>query len=179
MYSLKKSSFILGTAGHVDHGKTQLVQALTGLRTDRLPEEKKRGMSIQLGYAPLHLEDFGTIGIIDVPGHENFIKNMVKGATQMMCVLFVVSAKEGICTQTIEHLEILKYLGVLQGIVVLSKTDLVLKHEIEARIQEIKEFTKGSFLENAPIVEVSSRTLAGIEVLKESISKILNESFSP
>src|SRR5947209_73511 len=116
---------ILGTAGHIDHGKTTLVRALTGVDTDRLPEEKKRGITIELGFAPLAIEGLGTIGVVDVPGHEAFVRTMVAGATGIDLALVVVAADEGVMPQTREHLAILELLGVRRGVVALTKADVV------------------------------------------------------
>ena len=116
---------ILGTAGHIDHGKTALVRALTGVETDRLPEEIRRGITIELGFAPLVLEGVGTVGVVDVPGHESFVRTMVAGATGIDLALVVVAADEGVMPQTREHLAILELLGVRRGVIALTKTDLV------------------------------------------------------
>src|SRR3978361_2173453 len=116
---------ILGTAGHIDHGKTTLVRALTGVDTDRLPEEKKRGITIELGFAPLELPGVGTVGVVDVPGHEAFVRTMVAGATGVDVALLVVAADAGVMPQTREHLAILGLLGVTNGVVALTKIDLV------------------------------------------------------
>jgi selenocysteine-specific elongation factor len=133
---------ILGTAGHIDHGKTSLVMALTGVDTDRLPEEKERGMTIDLGFA--HFGDMATI--IDVPGHEKFIKNMVAGVSTIDLVLFVIAADDGIMPQTLEHLEICQLLQVKRGLVVLTKTDLVERDWLELVQEEIRKFLRGTFL---------------------------------
>jgi selenocysteine-specific elongation factor len=119
------SRVILGTAGHIDHGKTALVRALTGVDTDRLPEEKRRGITIDLGFAPLVIDGVGTIGIVDVPGHEAFIRTMLAGASGIDIALLVIAADEGAMPQTEEHLEILRLLGVTRGVVALTKSDLV------------------------------------------------------
>src|SRR6266550_5551663 len=116
---------ILGTAGHIDHGKTALVRALTGVDTDRLPEEKRRGITIELGFAPLVLDGVGTVGVVDVPGHEAFVRTMVAGATGIDLALLVVAADEGVMPQTREHVAILEHLGVSRGVVALTKSDLV------------------------------------------------------
>src|SRR3954471_17862342 len=116
---------ILGTAGHIDHGKTTLVRALTGVDTDRLPEEKRRGITIELGFAPLELEGIGVVGVVDVPGHEAFVRTMVAGATGIDMALLVIAADEGIMPQTREHVAILEHLGVTRGVVALTKSDLV------------------------------------------------------
>src|SRR5688500_19216973 len=116
---------ILGTAGHIDHGKTALVRALTGVDTDRLPEEKRRGITIDLGFAPLHISGTGTISVVDVPGHEAFVRTMVAGASGIDMALIVIAADEGVMPQTREHLEILSPLGITKGVVALTKVDLV------------------------------------------------------
>lgn len=148
-------SIIIGTAGHVDHGKTTLVKALTGIDTDRLPEEKKRGMSIELGYAPLKISDDLVLGIVDVPGHESLVKTMVMGATQIDLALFVVAANEGIKPQTREHLQILSLLKVPNGMIVITKKDLVNDDEIQKVTCDIQKEFKGTFLEKAPMVSTS------------------------
>ena len=162
-------SFIVGTAGHVDHGKTALVQALTGVDTDRLKEEKRRGISIELGYAPLALSEECIAGIVDVPGHERLVKTMVMGAAQMDLVLFIVAANEGMKPQSREHLSILSLLGVQHGIVVLTKTDKADSAQKAAVAADIKKACQGTFLENAPLVQTSAVTRGGLEELKGMI----------
>ena len=163
---------ILGTAGHIDHGKTSLVKALTGIDTDRLKEEKARGITIELGFAHLELPGETDLGIVDVPGHEKFVRAMVSGVTGMDMVMLVIAADEGIMPQTREHLDILRLLGVRQGLVALTKSDLVSDEWLELAIEEIREFVAGTFLEGAPVVPVSSRSGAGIELLKEELEKL-------
>lgn len=148
--------FVLGTAGHVDHGKTALIKALTGVDTDRLKEEKQRGITIELGFASLTLPSGQTLGIVDVPGHEKFIKNMVSGAAGIDLVMMVIAADEGIMPQTKEHLHICSLLGISKGIVALTKTDLVEKDWLGLVQSEISDFLKGTFLEGAPVVPVSA-----------------------
>ena len=131
---------IIGTAGHIDHGKTSLVKALTGIDTDRLPEEKQRGMTIDLGYAYLDLDSGHRVSIVDVPGHERFVKNMLAGATSINLVLFVIAADDGIMPQTIEHLEIINLLGIRHGIVALTKKDLVTDEWLAIVQEDIKIF---------------------------------------
>src|SRR5512133_2020332 len=143
---------ILGTAGHVDHGKTALIKALTGIDTDRLKEEKERGITIELGFASLTLPSGQIIGIVDVPGHEKFIKNMVSGAAGIDLVLMVIAADEGIMPQTKEHLHICSLLGIEQGLVALTKIDMVDCDWLELVKSEIVDFFHGSFLEGAPVV---------------------------
>src|SRR5512135_1020022 len=160
---------ILGTAGHIDHGKTSLVKALTGIDTDRLKEEKERGITIELGFAHLELPGGIILGIVDVPGHERFVRTMVAGVGGMDMVMLVIAADEGIMPQTREHLEICRLLGVKRGLVALTKCDMVDTDWRELVAEEIREYLTGSFLEGAPIVPVSSRTLEGIEELKKAL----------
>ncbi|MFW6147900.1 MAG: selenocysteine-specific translation elongation factor [Thermodesulfobacteriota bacterium] len=154
---------ILGTAGHIDHGKTALVRALTGIDTDRLKEEKRRGITIELGFAHLVLPSGVTLGIVDVPGHERFVKNMVVGATGIDLVALIVAADEGVMPQTREHLEICKLLNINYGFVVITKIDLVDADWLSLVRDDVSSFLEGTFLENAPVVEVSSETGQGIE----------------
>ncbi|KAB0668837.1 selenocysteine-specific translation elongation factor [Oryzomonas sagensis] len=161
---------ILGTAGHIDHGKTSLVRALTGIDTDRLKEEKARGITIELGFAHLELSRDITFGIVDVPGHEKFVRAMVAGVGGMDVVMLVIAADEGIMPQTREHLDILRLLGVKSGLVALTKSDMVDKEWLELVTEETREFVAGSFLENTPIVPVSARTGAGLDVLKKKLA---------
>ena len=163
---------ILGTAGHIDHGKTTLIKALTGRETDNLKEEKQRGISINLGFTYFDLPSKKRVGIVDVPGHEKFIKNMLAGACGIDIVLLVVAADEGVMPQTVEHLDILNYLGVKKGIIVLTKCDLVDEDFISLVKDEVKEKTKGLFIENAPIVEVDSVSGRGLEELVKKIDEI-------
>jgi selenocysteine-specific elongation factor len=157
---LKK--IILGTAGHIDHGKTTLVKAVTGINTDRLKEEQERGITIELGFASLDLPSGQHVGIVDVPGHEKFVKHMVAGATGIDVVTMIIAADEGVMPQTREHLEICILLGVKFGFVVLTKTDLVDEEWRELVIEDIRDFIRGTFLEESPIVPVSSTTGEGI-----------------
>ena len=165
---------ILGTAGHVDHGKTSLIKALTGIDTDRLKEEKKRGITIELGFAYLDLPCGHRIGIVDVPGHEKFVRNMVAGAAGMDLVAFIVAADEGIMQQTKEHFEICQLLGLSDGLIVLTKKDMVEEEWLEMVEEDVREFFTGSFLESAPIVKVSSITGEGVDDVKQ----ILNDKIS-
>lgn len=162
---------IIGTAGHIDHGKTTLIRALTGRDTDRLPEEKQRGITIDLGFSYFELPDGTKAGIIDVPGHEKFIKNMLAGAAGMDMVLMVIAADEGIMPQTKEHLHILELLGVKHGIVVITKIDMVDREWLELVRDEIKEYLRGTFLEFSKILEVSAVDGRGIEELKTAIAE--------
>jgi len=175
---------VLGTAGHVDHGKTSLIRALTGIETDRLKEEKKRGITIELGFAYLDLPCGHRLGIVDVPGHERFVKNMVAGVTGMDLVAFIIAADEGIMPQTVEHFEICRLLGVRKGIVVLTKKDMVDEEWLEMVQDEIREFCEGSFLEDAPILPVSSVTGEGIEAVRNCLDEFVRqhdfqEAFGP
>jgi selenocysteine-specific elongation factor len=161
---------ILGTAGHIDHGKTSLVRALTGIDCDRLPEEKARGITIDIGFAHLQLGQY-RLGIVDVPGHERFIKNMLAGATGIDLAMLVVSAKESIKPQTVEHLEILKLLGVRHGVIALTMADLVDTTTREVVELEVRELVQGTFLEHADIVATSAVNGSGIEELKAALQQ--------
>ncbi len=163
---------VAGTAGHIDHGKSALVKALTGIEMDRLPEEKRRGISIELGYAFLDLPDGTRVGIVDVPGHERFVRTMVAGATGIDFAILVVAADDSVMPQTREHLAILNLLGVRDGLVALNKTDLVEADMAELVAEEIRDMVAGTFLANARIVPVSSITGAGIEELKAAIAEV-------
>ena len=166
---------IIGTAGHVDHGKTALIKTLTGIDTDRLKEEKERGISIELGFAALTLPRGQIFGIVDVPGHERFIKNMVSGAAGIDMVILVIAADEGVMPQTREHLHICSLLGIKRGIVALTKIDLVDKEWLDLVTDDIHKFIKGTFLETYPIVPVSSVTDAGIKDLLDALSSVASE----
>src|SRR5436190_20891430 len=150
-------SVIVGTAGHIDHGKTTLVRALTGVDADRLPEEKRRGITIDLGFAELDLGDV-RVGFVDVPGHERFVKNMLAGAHGIDLVALVIAADEGVMPQTREHFDICRLLAVAKGVVVLTKKDLVDEELWQLAQAEAEDLIAGSFLEGAPILAVSSRT---------------------
>jgi selenocysteine-specific elongation factor len=165
--------YIIGTAGHIDHGKTSLIKALTGTDTDRLKEEKERGISIDLGFAHFDLPDGTSAGIVDVPGHERFIKNMLAGAHGIDLVLFTVAADDGVMPQTEEHLDIVHLLGVKMAIFVITKADLVSAPRIAEVEEEIDILTLGTTLENSPKLAVSSVTGQGVEELKALISKTL------
>ena len=160
---------IIGMAGHVDHGKTELVKALTGVDTDRLAEEKKRGITIDLGFARLDFPDGSCASIVDVPGHERFIKNMLAGAGGVDLAMLVVAADEGFMPQTVEHLDILQLLGVKDGLIVLTKTDLVDEDWLNMLEEDVKSRVKGTFLEDKPILRTSIRTGEGIEALREAL----------
>ena len=166
---------IIGTAGHIDHGKTTLIKALTGRDTDRWEEEKRRGITIDLGFTYFDLKNGDRVGIIDVPGHERFINNMVAGVVGMDMVMLVIAADEGIMPQTREHMDILGQLGIEKSIVVLNKCDLVDEDWLELVKEEIAEELSGSFLEGSPVVEVSAATGDGIPKLVETIEKLTEE----
>ncbi|MDY2735740.1 selenocysteine-specific translation elongation factor [Intestinibacter sp.] len=163
---------IVGTAGHIDHGKTTLIRALTGRETDNLKEEKQRGISINLGFTYFDLPSNKRVGIVDVPGHEKFIKNMLAGACGIDIVLLVIAADEGVMPQTIEHLDILNYLDVKNGIIVLTKCDLVDQEFIELVKDDIKEKVKGLFIEKASVVEVDSVSKRGLDQLIAKIDEL-------
>jgi selenocysteine-specific elongation factor len=166
---------ILGTAGHIDHGKTTLIKALTGIDTDRLKEEKERGITIELGFAHLLLPSGQVLGIIDVPGHEKFVKNMVAGATGVDIVALVIAADEGVMPQTREHLEICQLLRVKRGIVVLTKVDMVEQDWLELVRDDVSTFLSGTFLVDAPILEVSAVTGRGLRELITLLDTMVKE----
>jgi selenocysteine-specific elongation factor len=170
-------NIITGTAGHIDHGKTALVKALTGIDADRLKEEKQRGITIDIGFADLALGDF-RFGFVDVPGHERFVKNMLAGAHGIDLVMLVVAADESIMPQTREHFDICRLLQVKSGLVALTKSDLVDEELLELARAEVEDFVRGSFLENAPIIPVSSRTGAGIADLKDALAHLAQSTES-
>ena len=163
------SHVVIGTAGHIDHGKTALVKALTGKDTDSLPEEKSRGVTIDIGFA--FLGDNATI--IDVPGHERFIKNMVTGVSTISYVMLVIAADDGVMPQTREHLDILSLLGVEDGMIVINKIDLVEESWLDMVIEDVKKLTKGTFLENASIFKASATNGDGIEKIKETLIAVI------
>jgi len=166
---------IIGTAGHIDHGKTSLVKVLTGVDTDRLKEEKERGITIELGFAPFTLPSGLRLGLVDVPGHERFVKNMVAGATGIDLVLLVIAADEGVMPQTREHLDICQLLGVKDGVVALTKTDMVDDEWLEMITEDVREYLTGTFLEEAPIVPFSSMTGSGKEDMAAAIEAAARE----
>lgn len=168
-------SIIVGTAGHIDHGKTALVKALTGCDTDTLAEEKKRGISINLGFASFRLPNGRNLGIVDVPGHEKFIKNMLAGATGIDLALIVIAATEGIMPQTREHIEILGYLGIQKYLIVLTKVDMVEEDFKELVVEDIRDFLKGTFLEQTKIVEVDSISRKGIDTLIKALERLSSD----
>lgn len=168
-------SIIIGTAGHIDHGKSSLVQALTGKNPDRLPEEKKRGITIDLGFADLDLGDV-RVGFVDVPGHERFVKNMLAGVHGIAAVALVIAADEGVMPQTREHFDICRLLNVRSGLVVITKKDLVEEELLTLVRAEAEELVAGSFLEGVPTVSVSARTGEGLEELLSAIRQIARET---
>jgi len=163
---------ILGTAGHIDHGKSALVKALTGIDPDRLKEEKERGITIDLGFADLRYPDGLTVGMVDVPGHERLIRNMLAGAGGIDMVLLVIDADEGVMPQSREHLHICNLLGIKKGIIAITKVDLVEDEWLGLVREEVRAFVAGSFLENAHIVPVSSKTMLNIELIKDKIRTV-------
>ncbi len=169
---------VMGTAGHIDHGKTTLIKALTGIDCDRLSEEKKRGITIELGFAFLDFDDSTRLSVVDVPGHERFVKNMVAGAAGIDFVLLVIAADEGIMPQTREHLEICSLLGIETGVVALTKTDMVDEDWLEMVQEEVASYLEQTFLAGAPIVPVSAHTEEGLDVLKGELKKLMDE-FKP
>jgi selenocysteine-specific elongation factor len=168
-----RKHFIVGTAGHVDHGKSSLIRALTGIETDRLPEEQARGLSIDLGFAHLSLPGDVVAGIVDVPGHERFLKNMLAGVGGYDLGLLVVDAQEGVMPQTREHVEILELLRTPLGLVAMTKADLVDGEFLELVGDDLRDFLQDTFLAQAPIVAVSSKTGAGLPELKEKLARLL------
>ncbi|MGH7834683.1 MAG: selenocysteine-specific translation elongation factor, partial [Candidatus Binatia bacterium] len=165
--------YIIGTAGHIDHGKTSLIKALTGFDTDRLKEEKERGISIDLGFAYLDLPDGSRAGIVDVPGHERFIRNMLAGAHGIDLVLFTVAADDGIMPQTEEHLDILHLLGIRLAVFLITKADLASPERIKEVEEDIRILTLGTALEDSPIVAFSSVTGLGLDEVKQKIFEML------
>lgn len=175
-------NIILGTAGHIDHGKTSLIKALTGTETDRLKEEKERGITIELGFASLDLPNGRHIGIVDMPGHEKFVKNMVAGSSGIDVVVMVIAADEGVMPQTREHMEICNLMGIRHGMIALTKTDLVDEDLLELAMDDIHDFIQDTFLEDQPIVPVSSATGQGLgdflTTLEEICTQIPPRKFS-
>ena len=176
---IKEISLVLGTAGHIDHGKTTLIAALSGIdasKLDRLSEEKKRGITIELGFAPLELDDGRVVSVIDVPGHEKFIRQMVAGASGIDAALLVIAADESVMPQTREHLAIMELLGVHDGLIALTKIDRI-KDEpelLELAIEDIKDFVRGTFLEGKPVVPVSGVTGENLDLLRSEIANLIN-----
>ena len=170
--TIQQHNVTLGTAGHIDHGKTALVKLLTGCETDRLKIEKERGMSIELGFAPCVISDI-EVGIVDVPGHENFVKTMVAGASGIDGCILVVAADDGVMPQTREHLDILTLLGLEHGMVALTKVDAVPPERTQAATQEVRAFLVGTFLQDAPILPISNITGQGFEEFYESLKTLV------
>jgi selenocysteine-specific elongation factor len=169
---------VIGTAGHIDHGKTALVRALTGIDTDRLSEEKRRGITLELGFAHLALPDGTVAGVVDVPGHERFVKSMAAGAGGVDLVLLVVAADEGVMPQTREHLDICRLLGIPRGLVVVTKADLLPglgADWLPLLEQEIRTATADTFLEGAPILPVSASSGEGLDALRAAIAAAVAE----
>ncbi len=166
---------ILGTAGHIDHGKTSLIRALTGVNTDRLPEEKKRGITIELGFAELEIGDY-RLGIVDVPGHERFVRNMLAGATGIDVALLVVAADDSVKPQTREHLEILKLLRIQQGVIALTKCDVSQPDWIDLVEEEVRELVSQTFLTDAPIIRTSAHTGGGLDELRAALQAAADEA---
>src|SRR6201997_516162 len=175
-------SVIVGTAGHIDHGKTSLVKALTGIDADRLDEEKRRGITIDIGFAHLELPapngETARLGFFDVPGHEKFVRNMLAGVGGIDLVVLVIAADESIKPQTREHFDICRLLGIPRGIVALTKSDLVDPDVLGLVRLEIEEFVRGSFLEGAPVVPISATTGAGLDAFKKEVLRVA-ESVPP
>lgn len=167
---------VVGTAGHIDHGKSSLVRALTGIDPDRLREEKERGMTIDLGFARFELPDGRLVGIVDVPGHERFIRNMVAGATGIDLVVLVVAADDGVMPQTREHLQIMELCGVARGFVALTKVDLVERDLVDLAREELIEFLQGTFLEGAPIHPVSAITGEGMDEFRQTLEELVSST---
>ncbi|MBU0754821.1 MAG: selenocysteine-specific translation elongation factor, partial [Planctomycetes bacterium] len=166
----------LGTAGHIDHGKSALVRTLTGIEPDQLKEEQARGMTIDLGYAFYTTNNGRQVGVIDVPGHEKFVKNMVTGASSINIVILVVAADDGVMPQTREHLEIMEVMGIRRGLVALTKIDLV-DHEMrDLARQDIEELLEGTFLEGARIFPLSSQSGEGFDPFKEHLEELIEEA---
>ncbi len=172
--SRREISLVVGTAGHIDHGKTELVKAMTGIDCDRLLEEKKRGITIELGFAPLILPSERVISLVDVPGHDRFIRQMVSGASGVDAVLFVVAADEGIMPQTREHLDILCLLGIQHGVIAVTKKDLVDEEVLSVVDEDVRTLVEGTFLEDAPILFVSAVTGEGVSALKDEMDRLVD-----
>ena len=176
----KEHSIVVGTAGHIDHGKTLLVRALTGVDTDRLPEEKRRGITVDLGFARCVLESAARVrlalDIIDVPGHKQFVRNMLAGAGGIDLVMLVISAAEGVMPQTEEHLAICGLLGIRRGLVVLTKADLVSEEQLGVVCEEVRAALRTSFLRDAPIVSVSAQTGFGMPALRRALAQLAEQT---
>jgi len=169
-------SLVLGTAGHIDHGKSTLVHALTGTDPDRLSEEKRRGITIELGFAQLALPSGRTMGVVDVPGHERFVRQMVAGATGIDIVLLVVAADDGVMPQTREHLAIIDLLGISRGVVAVTKADLADADWLAMVVDDVEDLLEGTSIAGAPIVPVSARTGAGLPELLATLDEVAEET---
>ena len=163
---------ILGTAGHIDHGKTALIKALTGIDCDTHREEKRRGITINLGFAHMSLPDGQTIGIVDVPGHRDFVQTMVSGSSGIDIAMLVVAANEGVMPQTREHVQIMEILGIKSGVIAVNKADLADEAGLAGVHEGVRAFVKGTFLEKAPLCDVSSVTGQGLEHLRETVATL-------
>ncbi|MCA9490031.1 MAG: 50S ribosome-binding GTPase, partial [Myxococcales bacterium] len=163
---------VVGTAGHIDHGKTSLVRALTGVDLDRLPEEQERGITIALGFTHLKLPGGRDVGFVDVPGHERLVRTMIAGATGLDAVLLCVSAAEGAMPQTREHLAILDLLGVRRGVVALTMADLVDAELLELAVEDVRDLVTGTFLDGAPVIPVSAVSGQGLEELRAALDTL-------
>ena len=168
-------NIVIGTAGHIDHGKSALVRAITGVDPDRLKEEKERGITIDLGFAHLQTNDL-TFAFVDVPGHERFVRNMLAGVSGIDYVLFVVAADESVMPQTREHFDICRLLSLPGGVIALTKADLVDRETLELVQLEMRELVEGSFLDNAPMIPVSARTGEGLDLLLSELVKLSRTS---
>ncbi len=166
---------IIGTAGHIDHGKTTLVKALTGIDTDRLEEEKRRGITIDIGFAHLELDGY-RVGFIDVPGHEKFVKNMLAGIGGIDVALLVVAANESVMPQTVEHFEICRLLDIPRGLVAITKKDQADEDLLALVEEEVRDLTRGTFMQDAPIVAVDSVSGSGMDELRQAISAVLQDA---
>ncbi len=183
---MNETAIIIATSGHIDHGKTALIEALTGINCDRLPEEKKRGMTIELGFAHMSLDDGRTVSIVDVPGHEKFIRHMAAGAAGVDAALLVIAADEGIMPQTREHLAIMQLLGIHDGITVITKTDKVYPSvsplklggdgRAAALLEDVKELTRNTFLEGRPVISVSAVTGKNLDLLRREIQNLADRA---
>lgn len=163
---------VVGTAGHIDHGKTTLIRALTGIDTDRLAEEKKRGISIDLGFAHLRLDDGAEVSFVDVPGHERFVKNMLAGAAGIEAVMLIVAADEGVKPQTREHFEICRLLGIRTGFIVLTKCDLASANQVANARAAVTALSEGSFLDGVPVIEASAVSGAGLDAIRRQLQQL-------
>ena len=169
---------VVGTAGHIDHGKSTLIKVLTGVNPDRLKEEKERGITIDLGFASLRLGDRLRVGFVDVPGHERFVKNMLAGVGGIDAVLLVVAANESIMPQTREHFDICRLLSIPRGMVVITKCDLVEREIVELVQLELQDYLRGSFMEGAPVIPFSASSQEGLDPIRQALAE-LGEGLGP